>query len=94
MRVADFFRQEDKIKHIVISAGLVLLFSLLLPLGVVLVLVMLIGTGKELLDKYYYKSGFCWFDMLANVAGCLLGLLLLGIWHVPGLIAVLPALSS
>lgn len=93
MRLADFFRQEDKIKHIVISAGLVLLFSLLLPLTAVIILVMLIGTGKELLDKYYYKSGFCWFDMLANVAGCLLGLLLLGVWHLPALGAALPALS-
>lgn len=93
MRLADFFRQEDKIKHIVISAGLVLLFSLLLPLTSVIILVMLIGTGKELLDKYYYKSGFCWFDMLANVAGCLLGLLLLGVWHLPALSAALPALS-
>lgn len=93
MRLADFFRQEDKIKHIVISAGLVLLFSLLLPLTAVIILVMLIGTGKELLDKYYYKSGFCWFDMLANVAGCLLGLLLLGVWHLPALGAALPAVS-
>lgn len=69
--------EEDKIKHVVISSALVAGLSMLAPLWLTVVFTMLIGLGKELLDLFYYRSGFCWYDMLANGIGCTLGLVFL-----------------
>lgn len=68
--------EEDKIKHVVISSALVAGLSMLAPLWVGVAFTMLIGLGKELLDLFYYRSGFCWYDMLANGIGCSLGMML------------------
>jgi hypothetical protein len=65
--------EEDKVKHVTISSALVLGSAWLLPLWLTIALTMLIGLGKELLDLFYYRSGFCWYDMLANGIGCTLG---------------------
>lgn len=72
--------EEDKVKHVLISSALVAGPSLLLPLWLTVLGAMLIGLGKELLDLFYYRSGFCWFDMLANGIGCSLGLGLALLW--------------
>lgn len=68
--------EEDKVKHVLISSVLVAGPSLLLPLWLTVIGTLLIGLGKELLDVFYYRSGFCWFDMLANGIGCSVGILL------------------
>lgn len=71
---------EDKIKHVLISCTLVFLINTQLPLFFSALITLAIGTFKELLDKYYYKSGFCWMDMLANVIGLSFGALLCLLW--------------
>lgn len=67
----------DKRRHFSISTLLVLVFwacGLNLLEGVALG--WLIGLGKEIWDRYY-GSGFCWFDMAANVVGLTAGVLLI-----------------
>lgn len=61
-------QEKDKQQHILVCLLLVFMFSYLLQTGLVVFLVLLIGLGKEIWDKYY-GTGFCWYDMLANVIG-------------------------
>ncbi len=65
--------QQDKQKHFIIcmilSLGTLPFFSLIISM----ILVMSIGLAKEIWD-HYYGSGFCWFDMQANVLGALVGM--------------------
>jgi len=72
--------EEDKVKHVLISSALAAGLSLLAPLWLTVLFTMLVGLGKELLDLFYYRSGFCWYDMLANGIGCSVGLLLALLW--------------
>lgn len=64
--------QEDKIKHIILSFIITIVFYYYLDLLVASVISLVIGTIKEVIDKYYYKSGFCWQDMKANCIGIIL----------------------
>lgn len=70
----SWLAEEDKIKHVIISGILILMFTSMLPVWISISVTLLIGTGKELLDLFYYHSGFSWLDMVANVIGCLMGL--------------------
>lgn len=64
--------QEDKIKHIILSFIITIVFYHYLDLLVASIVSLIIGTIKEVIDKYYYKSGFCWQDMKANCIGIIL----------------------
>jgi len=64
----DEMGQMDKLLHIQYSAAILLCLSLFFPLTVALVLTFLIGLGKEIWDRYY-GSGFCFYDMAANLIG-------------------------
>lgn len=70
----SWLAEEDKIKHVIISGILIIIFTSILPVWLAIFITLLIGTGKELLDLFYYRSGFSWLDMAANVIGCLAGL--------------------
>lgn len=61
--------QEDKIKHIALSFIITILAYCYIDLFTASMISLLIGTAKEIADKYYYKSGFCWQDMKANCVG-------------------------
>jgi len=74
LAVEFLLRQEDKRQHFLYSFFLLLLFIVLVPAYWAAVIVFLIGLGKEVWD-HYYGSGFCWFDMQANLMGIFLGLL-------------------
>lgn len=66
--------EHDKRKHLVVSLGLVLVCQSLGATPIVAAsLTLLIGLGKEIWD-HFYGSGFCWYDMLANMLGILCGL--------------------
>lgn len=68
--------ETDKLKHLAATLLLVPLLGLFLPLWAAWLATQAIGLGKELLDLFYYRSGFCWWDMLANVIGSIAGLAL------------------
>lgn len=78
-RVGTMSRERDKQQHFGACFGLVLIFWLILGGWFAAVTVtLLIGLGKEIWDKHF-GSGFCWFDMAANVAGVCGGLAAAGI---------------
>lgn len=65
---AEIFRY-DKFQHFTYSLGIFLGGAVFLPsLAIACSVTMLIGLGKEIWD-HYYGSGFCLYDMLANVIG-------------------------
>lgn len=92
-----FGTQADKVKHVVVSALLVLGFYAVLllvmdngvlPIGLALCITLIIGLGKEIADKYIggHRSRA---DMLANVIGAVPTAFF--IWFVQALLAnVLP----
>jgi len=75
-RLQERLQEEDKQQHFLYSLGILLLSYCLFSLMFSLVITLLIGLGKEIWD-HYYGSGFCCWDMLANVLGILAGLLLI-----------------
>jgi hypothetical protein len=62
--------EPDKILHIKYSAAIMLVSYIVLPMVVALVFTFLIGLLKECWD-HYYGTGFCFYDMLANIIGIL-----------------------
>lgn len=64
--------QEDKIKHIVLSFIITIFLYYYFALLTASITSFIIGVAKEVIDKYYYKSGFCWQDMKANCIGIVL----------------------
>ena len=76
-------RETDKRKHFWVCFCLQLVFLPWLPLLESVGLALLIGTLKECWDQRY-GSGFCWYDMLANILGIVAGViayvLLCSVW--------------
>jgi hypothetical protein len=72
-------QQEDKAQHIICAFLVVVLLSGLMPAWQAYLAVFLAGMVKEAWD-YYVGTGFCWYDIAANVIGiafsglCVLGL--------------------
>ena len=66
-------REEDKLKHFWVCLCLQVFILSWLSVLLSIALVLLIGTLKEGWDQLY-GSGFCWYDMLANVLGITVGL--------------------
>ena len=60
--------QHDKRQHIACSFLLYILALNLMPAGIALLIVFLIGVMKETWDKYY-GTGFCYFDLIGNCIG-------------------------
>ncbi|MBY4676797.1 YfiM family protein [Marinobacterium arenosum] len=61
-------REEDKQQHFWYSFFILLGCSLVVPLPLALATTFLVGLAKEIWD-HYRGSGFCWYDMLANLLG-------------------------
>lgn len=74
--------EPDKLKHFWVCFFLQIVFLPLLSVSASIGLTLLIGTLKECWDQRY-GSGFCWYDMLANIlgiaAGVIIYVLLLGV---------------
>ena len=72
--VRNIFK-EDKLKHIVISAVIMVLLSLFLPKLIAAIITLAIGIGKELYDKYTGKGCAEWEDLLSDLVGIAIGIL-------------------
>lgn len=70
--LAGKLREHDKRQHFWVCFLLQALFLPWLSILLSVLLALLIGTGKECWDQLY-GSGFCWYDMLANVLGIIVG---------------------
>ena len=70
--------EQDKILHIQYSAGIMLASYVLLPVMYAIIFTFLVGLLKECWD-HYYGTGFCLYDMLANMIGILGSLFLVKI---------------
>ncbi len=68
-------REEDKVQHMTWSFGLLLGALFFMSPLQAFAAVMLVGLAKEFWDLRY-GSGFCLFDMVGNLIGCLAGLTL------------------
>ena len=78
LKVIGWFRnifKEDKLKHIVVSAVIMVLLSLFLPKLIAAVITLVIGIGKELYDKYTGKGCNEWEDLLSDLVGIFIGIL-------------------
>lgn len=73
MLIADLFKkmaEQDKVLHIQYSAGIMLASYVLLPMTCAILFTFIVGLLKECWD-HYYGTGFCFYDMLANLIGIL-----------------------
>ena len=72
--------QKDKIKHILVSCGLVISISIFKGVIIGLVATFLIGLLKEIVFDYFLKQGtYDKYDMYANIFGITCGLIILKI---------------
>ena len=67
--------QRDKQKHFKVCLGLGLVLLQAMGLLNSIILISLIGLTKEAFD-HFYGSGFCWYDLQANMAGLLFAILI------------------
>ena len=67
--------QRDKQKHFKVCLGLGLVLLPVMGLLNSIILISLIGLTKEAFD-HFYGSGFCWYDLQANMAGLFLSILI------------------
>ena len=68
----------DKYLHCIISAVLVILLSIFLPVGLAILITLIIGMGKEyIIDLWFRKTKADWYDILADCVGILIGSLLI-----------------
>jgi hypothetical protein len=66
--------QTDKYQHIFVSFIIMLVCIFFFSITLSFVLTVIVGIAKEVWDKYY-GSGFCWYDMTANMLGIALAFL-------------------
>lgn len=66
---------EDKLKHIVVSAIIMVALSLVLPKWVAAIITLTIGIGKEVYDKVSKKGWAEWKDLVADLIGIVIGIL-------------------
>ena len=69
------FFTEDKLKHIIVSAVIMVILSLFIPKILAAIITICIGIGKELYDKYSGKGCSEWEDLLSDFIGILIGIL-------------------
>lgn len=73
--VMNRFFTEDKLKHIVVSAIIMVALSLVLPKWAAAMITLSIGIGKEVYDKVSKKGCAEWEDLVADVIGIVIGIL-------------------
>lgn len=67
---------NDKLLHFSISAVLTVLLSLLIGFEVATLIVIAIGVGKELWDRYIRDKVFSVPDLIADGSGIVIGLVI------------------
>lgn len=72
----QYMQQEDKAQHIICSFMAVVALLPLLGLAPAVVLVLLLGLLKEIWDLAV-GTGFSWYDIVANMVGVTLALVVL-----------------
>lgn len=75
MQLPARLREEDKRLHMVWSFWIMVAARFLWPAPWAFAAVFLLGLGKEFWDRRF-GSGFCYFDILANILGCTFALAL------------------
>lgn len=73
-KIFDMFNY-DGCKHIILSAILVVLMKMFLPICAAIIVVAIMGIAKEVYDKVSGKEHSEWKDLLADVVGILIGIL-------------------
>lgn len=58
----------DKVLHAIVSMVITILLSIFLPLWFSALLTLMLGVVKECIDKYYGER-YDWWDILADVVG-------------------------
>ena len=71
----QLLEQRDKQKHFKVCLGLGLVLLPVMGLLNSIILISIIGLTKEAFD-HFYGSGFCWYDLQANMAGLFLSILI------------------
>ena len=71
--------EKDKQQHFLYSFLIFVALSLVLAPITACGLTLLIGLAKEVWD-HYFGSGFCWYDMFANMAGIFFAFLVTLLW--------------
>lgn len=69
------FFTEDKLKHVIVSAVVMVMLSLVLPKWVAVIATLSIGVSKEVYDKVSKRGCAEWKDLLADCIGVIIGLL-------------------
>lgn len=67
--------REDKLKHIVVSAIIMVALSLVLPKWIAAIITLSIGIGKEVYDKVSKKGWAEWKDIMCDIIGIIIGAL-------------------
>ena len=70
--------EEDKAQHIIFAYMTVVGLQFLVPMEQAVLLVLLLGLLKEFWDLWM-GTGFCWYDVLANVLGAVFAFVWLAI---------------
>lgn len=70
------FLKNDKILHIICCFAIVVIFGLVLNIVSGIALALIASFGKEAYDEVKYK-GWSWDDLLADLIGIVLGVLVL-----------------
>lgn len=69
----NHFFTEDKLKHIVVSAIIMVALSLVLPKWLAAIITFSIGICKEVYDKVNGNGHPEWKDLVADVIGIVVG---------------------
>jgi len=79
---------EDKLLHFYVSLTLMILLGLFLGITLGVLLTLLLGFFKEIYDRFY-GTGFDWLDMLANIIGIGIGLIIITFLRILIIIALI-----
>ena len=69
--------RADGLLHISFSALIMVLFGWIRPLWIPALITLAIGFAKELYDKFSEKGAAEWHDIICDVAGILIGFVLI-----------------
>ena len=65
----------DGLKHIVVSAIIITILNIFLPMWLSATITLVIGVGKELYDKISGKGCAEWKDIVCDIIGIVIGVL-------------------
>ena len=65
----------DGLKHIIVSAIIITILNIFLPIWLSATITLVIGIGKELYDKISDKGCAEWKDIVCDIIGIIIGVL-------------------